>query len=72
MLVGDNAEMIKQTFFSGDENVFTANAADVLQRAGSLCLAVNADQSLVTTADRLEVSYLQATKAEKDKAHSDK
>lgn len=72
MLVGDNAEVIKQTFFSGDENVFTANAADVLQRAGSLCLAVNTDQSLVTTADRLEVSYLQATKAEKDKAHSDK
>ena len=72
ILVGDNAQAIKQAFFKDDVNVITANAADVLQRAGSLCLAVQADQSLVTAADKLEVSYLQATKAEKDKAHSDK
>lgn len=72
MLVGDNAHAIKQAFFKDDSNVFVADAACVLQRAGSLCLAVAADESLITDADRLEVSYLQATKAEKDKAHSDK
>ncbi len=72
MLVGDNAEMIKQAFFGDNKNVLTANACAVLQKAGSLCLAVQADDSLITTADKLKVSYLQATKAEKDKAHSDK
>lgn len=72
MLVGDNADAIKQTFFKDNENVLTAAAANVLQRASSLCLAVERDQTLVTTADKLEVAYLQATKAEKDKAHSDK
>lgn len=72
MLVGDNADAIKQKFFKDNENVLTADAAHVLQRAGSLCLAVERDQTLITTADKLEVAYLQATKAEKDKAHSDK
>jgi tRNA threonylcarbamoyladenosine biosynthesis protein TsaB len=32
---------------------------------------VQADEALITSADKLEVSYLQATKAEKDKAHRD-
>ena len=72
MLVGDNASHIKQSFFKDNENVVTANAACLLQRAASLCLAAADDEGLVTTADALEVSYLQATKAEKDKAHSDK
>lgn len=72
MLVGDNAGYIKQEYFADCRNVITANAANVLQRASSLCLAVQADESLITSADKLEVSYLQATKAEKDKAHSDK
>lgn len=72
MLVGDNALHIKQSFFKDNENVVTANAACLLQRAASLCLAAADDEGLVTTADALEVSYLQATKAEKDKAHSDK
>ena len=71
MLVGDNAAFIKDTYFKDSPNVFTANAACVLQKAGSLCLAVSEDNSLITDADNLEVSYLQATKAEKDKAHSD-
>lgn len=72
MLTGDNAQYIRQKFFDGNDNVITANAANVLQRAGSLCLAVQADEALITSADKLEVSYLQATKAEKDKAHSDR
>ena len=71
MLVGDNAAFIKDTYFKDSPNVSTANAACVLQKAGSLCLAVSEDNSLITDADNLEVSYLQATKAEKDKAHSD-
>ena len=71
MLVGDNAVYIKQKFFSENDSVMTANAASMLQRAGSLCLAVEADEALADSADKLEVSYLQATKAEKDKAHSD-
>ena len=71
MLTGDNAVYIKQKFFSENDSVMTANAASMLQRAGSLCLAVQADETLITAADKLEVSYLQATKAEKDKAHSD-
>ena len=72
MLVGDNAAFIKDTYFKDSPSVLTANAACSLQRASSLCLAVSEDTSLITDADRLEVSYLQATKAEKDKAHSDK
>ncbi len=72
MLTGDNAQAVKQQFFKDNDNVLTANAACELQRAGSLCLAVNDHISLITEADKLEVSYLQATKAEKDKAHSDK
>ena len=72
MLVGDNAAFIKDTYFKDSPSVLTANAACSLQRASSLCLAVSEDTSLITDADHLEVSYLQATKAEKDKAHSDK
>lgn len=72
MLTGDNARAVKEQFFKDNDNVFTANAACELQRAGSLCLAVNDNKDLITQADKLEVAYLQATKAEKDKAHSDK
>lgn len=36
-----------------------------LQRASSLCLAVEAQPEIMVSADRLEVSYLQATKAER-------
>lgn len=70
MLVGDNAEIIKQKFFSNDNNVTLAPMPLRLQRAGSLCLAVQTGITPLTGADKLEVSYLQATKAEKDKAHS--
>ena len=36
-----------------------------------LCEAVEDDHGLICSADDLAVSYLQATKAEKDKAHRD-
>lgn len=69
MLIGDCAEEIKAQYFAEDVNVLAANPANILQRASSLCLAAEEDTALITTADKLEVSYLQATKAEKDKAH---
>ena len=72
MLVGDNAVHIKESYFKDNENVLVANAACLLQRASSLCLAAADDEGLITAADELEVAYLQATKAEKDKAHSDR
>ena len=71
MLTGDNACAVKQEFFAEDENVFTANETQLLQRAASVCLAVNRKSGYIVSADELEVSYLQATKAEKDKAHRD-
>ena len=70
MLVGDNAAEIKAQRFADNADIICAAAPNVLQRASSLCLAVEADNELIITADKLEVSYLQATKAEKDKAHS--
>lgn len=69
MLVGDCAEEIKAAYFAENINVLAANPANVLQRASSLCLAAEENPEFITTADKLEVSYLQATKAEKDKAH---
>ena len=69
MLVGDCAVDIKASRFADRENIRTAPINCILQRASSLCLAVNADESLMCSADELAVSYLQATKAEKDKAH---
>lgn len=71
MLVGDCAAEIKERYFKDQSSVKTASPANVLQRASSLCLAVQADNSLIVSDDKLEVSYLQATKAEKDKAHRD-
>lgn len=69
MLVGDCAEEIKNMSFAENENVFTANSANILQRASSLCLAVEENPESISDADKLEVSYLQATKAEKDNVH---
>ena len=59
-------------YFADNENVQLASYVNRLQRASSLCLAVEAQPEIMVSADRLEVSYLQATKAEKDKAHRDK
>lgn len=72
MLVGDCAKDIKEKFFADNDSVVLAAYTDRLQRASSICLAAEAEPELIISADRLEVSYLQATKAEKDKAHRDK
>lgn len=71
MLVGDCAEELKASRFVDDDRVRCAPMNCILQRASSLCLAVNDHPELVSEADALTVSYLQATKAEKDKAHRD-
>ena len=71
MLVGDCAEELKSTRFADDEKVRCAPMNCVLQKASSLCPAVNDHPELICEADELTVSYLQATKAEKDKAHRD-
>ena len=71
MLVGDCAEEMKVSRFAEDAGVRTAPLNCILQRASSLCLAVNDNPEIMCAADVLEVSYLQATKAEKDKAHRD-
>lgn len=69
MLVGDCAEELKAGRFADSENVRLAPMNCILQRASSLCMAVEDDNTLICSADDLAVSYLQATKAEKDKAH---
>lgn len=72
MLAGDCAADIKQSWFAENENVRTAPFKDILQRAASLCAAVEEHPELITASDKLTVSYLQETKAEKDKAHQNK
>lgn len=71
MLVGDHAQAIKDRFFADDDRVITAPLSVRLQKASSLCLAAAAHIDEAGEADSLEVSYLQATKAQKDKAHSE-
>lgn len=68
MLTGDCAAEIKEKYFKDCANVLTAGI-NCLQKASSLCIAAQNNTELITESDRLEVSYLQATKAEKDKAH---
>lgn len=65
MLVGDCAAEIKAKYFADNENVQLASYVKRLQRASSLCLVVEAQPEIMVSADRLEVSYLQATKAER-------
>lgn len=71
MLTGDRCEEIKKLYFADNGNVHTAPAAVRLQRASSLCAAYLADESRAVSPEALEASYLQETKAEKDKAHKD-
>ncbi len=71
MLTGDCCDDIKAKYFAGDNNVLCAKLSHKLQHASSLCAAVNDDPKSITTPEKLEVAYLQATKAEKDKAHKD-
>lgn len=72
MLVGDHCEEIKNKYFINEPNVICANKNQRLQCASSLCSALEHNGDYITTAEELEVAYLQATKAEKDKAHSEK
>jgi tRNA threonylcarbamoyladenosine biosynthesis protein TsaB len=65
MLVGDCAVEIKEKYFPDNPNVRTAVRANILQRASSLCQAVESAPDLITPPSKLEVSYLQPTKAEK-------
>lgn len=69
MLTGDYAKEIKEKYFSQNENIRAASPANILQKASSLCLAVENHPEFIVPAGELKVSYLQATKAEKDKAH---
>ena len=71
LLTGDYAKDIKEKYFSDDCNVICAGPSQILQKASSVCLAVEKDPQTITEGDKLEVAYLQATKAEKDKAHRD-
>ncbi|MGN0594537.1 MAG: tRNA (adenosine(37)-N6)-threonylcarbamoyltransferase complex dimerization subunit type 1 TsaB [Hominimerdicola sp.] len=69
LLTGDYAKEIKEKYFTHDSGVICACPSEVLQKASSVCLAVLQNPQIITDGDNLEVSYLQATKAEKDKAH---
>ena len=71
MLVGDYAATAKDKYFCDNCNVICAGKNMLLQRASSLCLALEQNPEYITEAAELEVAYLQATKAEKDKAHSE-
>lgn len=72
ILTGDYAQQIKEKYFGNNDNVKVASPCHRLQRAASIALAVYRNPDMLTTQDKLTVSYLQATKAEKDKAHRDK
>ena len=69
MLIGDCAEDIKK-LFAEDESVILASEKDSIARASSICFAVENDETLITLPEALGVSYLQPTKAQKDRAHS--
>ncbi|MBR6046133.1 MAG: tRNA (adenosine(37)-N6)-threonylcarbamoyltransferase complex dimerization subunit type 1 TsaB [Ruminococcus sp.] len=71
MLTGDRAAEIKSLYFANDADVLLAPTANRLQRASALCAAFLADPSRAVDPEDLAASYLQATKAEKDKAHSE-
>ena len=70
ILVGDYAAAFKEKFFADNDSVTTAPQNAVLQRASSLCLAAAAHIDEAGPADELSVAYLQQTKAQKDRAHS--
>lgn len=66
LLVGDWAEYIKSELFLNDERVNTAPPHKLLQDAKGVCAAAIADGNFLP-ADKLKASYLQITKAEKDR-----
>lgn len=67
ILVGDNAKAIKDSLFESDDNVVLAPIDKRLQNAGSLCMIAFSDESVFDDASKLNASYLQITKAEKDR-----
>ena len=67
ILVGDNAKEIKDGLFKDDESVVLAPIGKRLQNASSLCIIALNDESLFDDASKLNASYLQITKAEKDR-----
>lgn len=70
MLTGDYCTEIKSLYFAENQNVILAPVADRLQKASSLCMALQANLNYICLVETLDAAYLQATKAEKDKAHS--
>lgn len=67
ILVGDNAKEIKDSLFQNDDNVILAPVDKRLQNASSLCMIALNDESVFDDASKLNASYLQITKAEKDR-----
>lgn len=67
ILVGDNAKEIKESLFKDDNNVILAPIDKRLQNASSLCMLALNDESIFDDAEKLNASYLQITKAEKDR-----
>ncbi|MBR6872429.1 MAG: tRNA (adenosine(37)-N6)-threonylcarbamoyltransferase complex dimerization subunit type 1 TsaB [Ruminococcus sp.] len=71
LLTGDRAAEIKGLYFADEPNVLLPPPTQRLQKASALCEAFLADPARAVPPEALEASYLQATKAEKDKAHRD-
>ena len=72
ILVGDYACEIKEKLFADNDSICIAPPKDRLQMASSLCYAVIDNPKRLGSADKLDAAYLQETKAEKDKLHSEK
>lgn len=66
-LVGDNAKEIKESLFQNDNNAVLAPIDKRLQNANSLCIIALGNQNIFDDAKKLNASYLQITKAEKDR-----
>lgn len=69
MIVGDCSREIKEKYFKENNMVICASKSMNYQRAYSLCLAVYDNPQIITSAELLNASYLQETKAEKDILH---
>lgn len=72
ILVGDNAKEIKDSLFKEDDNVALAPIDKRLQNASSLCMIALNDDSVFDDASKLNASYLQVTKAEKDRKEKER
>lgn len=67
ILVGDNAKGIKESLFKDNDEVTLAPIDKRLQNASSLCMIALNDDSIFDDTSKLNASYLQITKAEKDR-----